>query len=413
MQSSRDLRQNQCVDKYFNVLKDRSKKGATIMAATGFGKSRMAISIAKRFRVKFDDLIIIVVPTKQLKKQWEGHVLDNKIKNAVVTIINTVALKNDKYNCGLLILDELHLYAAEKFSKVFKLINYRYILGLTATMERLDGREELLKQYAPICDVVTQQEAKRNGWISNFFEFNLSIELDEKTQKELDEINGLNNKYLAWFNWDFTMAKNCLVLPNAINYAQKIGSDIGMVINYATQLMVVIRKRKDLLYNYPAKVDAAIEVIKNVPVKTITFAQSIEIANRITKAFPVESLNYHSKMKANDSEMAFKLFSSNKIRIINTAKALNQGTDVPDIELGIITSQTSSYASHTQITGRCARVHIKEDGSLKQSCVVNIYIKGSQEAVWLKSAQKNSAKGIINVSSVNDLISQLNKIYSL
>ena len=34
---------------------------------------------------------------------------------------------------------------------------------LTGTMERLDGKEVIIKQYTPICDTITMDEAINNG----------------------------------------------------------------------------------------------------------------------------------------------------------------------------------------------------------------------------------------------------------
>jgi superfamily II DNA or RNA helicase len=46
---------------------------------------------------------------------------------------------------------------------VFKCVQYDNILGLTATLNRLDGKEQIIKEYAPVCDTITLQEAERNG----------------------------------------------------------------------------------------------------------------------------------------------------------------------------------------------------------------------------------------------------------
>ena len=40
-------------------------------------------------------------------------------------------------------------------------VKYKLILGLTATYERLDGREkEVLDLYCPVCDTITLEETK-------------------------------------------------------------------------------------------------------------------------------------------------------------------------------------------------------------------------------------------------------------
>ena len=83
------------------------------------------------------------------------------LDNARVEIINTV-VKYD-WTCDLLVIDEIHLMAADTFSKVFEKVSYKNILGLTATFERLDGKEILISKYAPVCDTIDITLAEKNG----------------------------------------------------------------------------------------------------------------------------------------------------------------------------------------------------------------------------------------------------------
>jgi len=85
----------------------------------------------------------------------------NLVHNCKVEIINT-AIKNN-YDCDLLILDECHLFASDQFRQIFTNVSYKFILCLTGTLERLDGKEKVIKQYAPVCDVITLKEAEANG----------------------------------------------------------------------------------------------------------------------------------------------------------------------------------------------------------------------------------------------------------
>ena len=81
--------------------------------------------------------------------------------NVRVEIINTI-IKYD-WSCDLLVLDEVHMFVADTFYKIFERVSYKFILGLTGTMERLDMRHLLLEKYAPICDRITIEEAENNG----------------------------------------------------------------------------------------------------------------------------------------------------------------------------------------------------------------------------------------------------------
>jgi superfamily II DNA or RNA helicase len=52
---------------------------------------------------------------------------------------------------------------SEIFKKIFEVVSYKMILCLTGTLERLDGKEILIKKYAPVCDTITLEEASKNG----------------------------------------------------------------------------------------------------------------------------------------------------------------------------------------------------------------------------------------------------------
>ena len=87
---------------------------------TGFGKTYTAIrAIAGMVKRKGISSVVVVVPTITLKKQWETELKKHKIKIADVYVINSaVKLHHD---CDLLILDEVHRYAAETFKEIFNI----------------------------------------------------------------------------------------------------------------------------------------------------------------------------------------------------------------------------------------------------------------------------------------------------
>jgi superfamily II DNA or RNA helicase len=63
----------------------------------------------------------------------------------------------------LLVVDEVHLIPTTNYSKIFDCVSYKLILCLTGTLERLDGKEILIKKHAPVCDEITMKEALDNG----------------------------------------------------------------------------------------------------------------------------------------------------------------------------------------------------------------------------------------------------------
>lgn len=164
-------------------------------------KTRVALDIIDLLVEKNPDIfVLIVVPTEILKEQWLEKVIErNRLGNCQIEIINSVIKK--QWECDLLIQDECHLFVAQSFSKVFECVKYKLILCLTGTLERLDGKEEILKKYAPVCDKITMDEAVKNGWVSPFTEYVVMIKTD---LTEYNELNRKFNAYFSYFGWKFS-----------------------------------------------------------------------------------------------------------------------------------------------------------------------------------------------------------------
>lgn len=150
------------------------------------------------------------MPTDVLKSQWIRQLDERGLGlNSKVAIINTASKHLDQ--CDLLILDEIHKFAADEFSHVFKTVKYKLILGLTATIERLDGKHELLKKYCPVVDTVPIEVAKANGWVADYTEYQVII-----TAEDIDNYRQYNKEFVQhfeYFNFDFGLAMSELSLP--------------------------------------------------------------------------------------------------------------------------------------------------------------------------------------------------------
>lgn len=365
----------------------------TLEYCTGFGKTYSAVLICKRLtRTHKDRIVTIIVPKIQLKEQWEDVLKYNGIKNFKVYVINTLVQQKNTINTDLVILDECHRYASTEFIKIFDLVKYRFILGLSATLNRLDGRHELIEKYCPVCDTITQDEAKREGWISNFYEYNLGIELNGKDQARYKSLNGTFHKHFAAFGHDFHTAMSCCTKKGSEAYAAQYGLDAKQVAYSANSFTRAMRDRKEFLYLLDTKLDISVQIIDMFKVKTITFSESTLFADMLTDRLPGRSFSYHSNIKGKKIKtanlLAFK-DSGSGIDIVNTAKSLDEGYDAEEIRLALINSSTTNPTQHTQRVGRAIRKFIDKFGVLKIPTIVNVYVKDSQDEKWLKERQKD------------------------
>lgn len=397
----REARQRKIIRAWFNA-----GMIGTAECATGFGKTIMAILAIREVRSVYPEFsVMVVVPTLYLKTQWEERLESFDIDNVEVWVINS-AIKHTHF-VDLLILDEIHQYTAEVFGQIFDRVSYGQVLGLTATLSENDPRTDLIHERAPVVDTVTMKEALDAGWISPFQVYNLGIELEGEEEINYSKLAKDFNRYFAAFGHDFNLAMKCVTDKNILaQYAKQLNWDEKRLQAAAFQWMKNMRERKDFLYNLDSKHDLAIDVINQFSGRMIiTFSQTIESAERIKTALGSRSEVYHSQLKgkkidgkyvsAKDiKQLAIDRFSSqhhlNTCNVLCTAKAMDQGADLPDIDMVVVISASSTPLQAIQRYGRSLRA---AEG--KRTIIVEIYAKKTQDEKWLRSRQRKLPKGVV------------------
>ena len=384
-----------------NILRAWSKAGCrgTLEACTGFGKTYTAIMAIRALnKQQPGEATLIIVPTVHLKTQWKEQVKD--LDNVTVMVINT-AVKYE-HDVNLLILDEIHNYASAVFGTVFEKVKYRKVLGLTATINRQDGNDYLLRQKAPIFEKVTLGEAMREGYVSPFRVMNVPIYLTDDDKLLYKELSQKFTYYFSKFGHDFGQAMNCLKSEQACeNFARRTTATADEVRIWAINFNRNLAARKKMLYNNSAKLEAAAELIQKLNMKTITFSESVDFANALTSRTPAVSMSYSSRLGKKKRKEVLQAYTDDTISVINTAKALDEGFDVPGVELAIISSGSSSPRQDVQRTGRAIR--FVED---KVGYIINLYMPDTQDEKWLRARQKKT----INVEwkqSIDDVLYEI------
>ncbi len=325
--SSRDIRQEQCVKNWLNA-----KGCATIVGATGFGKTRCALIILRNLIERKPDIrALIVVPTLVLKEQWAKQIDELGFSlNCDIQVINTVITKD--WNTNLLIIDEIHSVLATTFIQVFERVTYNYVLGLTATFERLDGRHEICNKYCPVCDTVSITECIINGWVSPYKEYLVLIDVDN-----IEQYNKLNKEFTEcyeYFDFNYDQIMKCIgkfghiecanlrdiKCPNGTEEQRK---SVFKNIKYKSQrFMQLMQFRKGFINNHPKKIEIARKIIENRPFsKIITFSNSIKMAESIGMGGKV----YSGKDSKKKSRTTLEEFNQTDTGILHTIKKCDAG----------------------------------------------------------------------------------------
>ena len=383
----RTERQKLCIKRWLEA-----GGSATVVASTGFGKTRVGLLAAELLiKKKSDAKVLISVPTEILKEQWmEELVQRNMLSNCRVMVINSI-VKGD-WEVDLLIIDECHLVASDTFRAIFDRVTYNMVLCLTGTLERLDGKEVVIKQYAPVCDNIPMKEALANGWVSPVKEYVVMLDVD------LTEYNKLNQTFIGFFsqmNYDFELAMKC---ATDAMYRNKIAKKLGLkpkeLAGIAFGWLKALKGRKAFVQSHPKKFEIARKILDaRKDKKCITFSATIKDA---------ESLNdgefvLHSKKSKKQNNEILELFNNATVGTIHSSKSCDQGVDIRGLSVGIILSTDSSKIRKTQRNGRICRF---EEG--KTAELFTLVIRGTQEWNWFQNSVTT------NYTVINE--SQLDKV---
>lgn len=383
---TRTDRQKECLKAW---IKNKCK--GSIVACTGFGKTRIALMGANVLSQKFKGLkILVVVPTETLQRQWITSLDEQGLSlQSEVVIINT--LIKHEYVCDLLILDEAHRYASTLNIQVFKKVKYKFILALSATMERLDGKHELLYQYCPVVDRVNDLEAIANGWVAQSVEYKVILDVDDLNVYQ--SITKEFNEHFEFFQYNFDLAMSMLGkdgYKNRSRYRDEMlklnpslnKTDVFRSITYhATALARTLQARKKYINSHPKKLELTREIIKYRPnAKIITFSATTDIAEQIGIGEVYTGQTSKKKGRTTIEEFAKKTSG-----VLNTVKKCDEGLDCPGINLAIMLGYDSSPTRYKQRKGRAIR---KEGNKIAE--LFTFVLNDTVECAWFEKSHQES-----------------------
>jgi len=152
------------VEKFVQYVKSEDvPRGGLLELPCAWGKTSASLNILSRLGKK----TIVIVHKEFLMNQWierigqflpkarigkiQGQIIDIDHKDIVLCMLQSLSMKEypseifDSF--GLTIIDEVHHISSEVFSNtLFKLVT-KYMLGLSATMNRKDGTTNIFKMF--------------------------------------------------------------------------------------------------------------------------------------------------------------------------------------------------------------------------------------------------------------------------
>jgi superfamily II DNA or RNA helicase len=355
-----------------------------IEVVTGGGKTIFALMCVDEIK---PDTCLIVVPTQALLDQWWSDVChffnfsldevciltgNRSIRKGTINIgvLNTVAKLAGLRSCPpvFLVVDECHKAASEQFRQALCLETVA-TLGLSATPERpYDDwlNEILVPALGPVLVRYTYKEALKDGVVVPFTLRNVIFELEAKRQLEYDKLT----KAIA-----MSIRRRGVEAPETLGLLLRRARVLNLSENRIRHAIRIVLMHKGL--------------------KILIFHEDIEACNiiaEVLKSMEIRASVYHSRLTLRMRAQILTSFRSGSIEILVTCRALDEGFNVPETEIGIIAASTATQRQRIQRLGRVLR-----PTAIKSSATVYTLVATTPEIERLR-AEESELEGVADVS---------------
>jgi hypothetical protein len=168
--------QRKPVDAFLEAARDPRRMGGLLSMPCGFGKTVVALHLVAALGVR----TMVVVHKDFLLDQWreriaeflpdarigivKAKVVDVRDRDIVIASLQSLSMKEydaDLFaGIGFVVIDECHRVGTEVFSRALRKINFRYSLGISATVQRKDGMTKAFQHY--LGDVLFQGKRRED-----------------------------------------------------------------------------------------------------------------------------------------------------------------------------------------------------------------------------------------------------------
>lgn len=340
--------------------RDTGVKKALIISATGSGKTYLAAFDARNFGAK--RLLYIVHRESILRDAKEsfmkvfgaertyGFYTGNERSQEADFIFATSNMlarhleEFDKNEFDYIIYDEVHHVVADTGKKIFEYFEPEFILGLTATPERMDNK--------------------------NVFEL-----FDQNVPFELRLRDAINNDLVVPFHYYG-------IRDQLVDYSSKDKMVIAKAI--AEQNNIEFIKDQIEKHRKPGE-----------KLKCIAFCTNIQSCKLMAEELYEEGYHTVSLTGVNDTGVRIKAFKdlqddNNLLEIICTVDILNEGVDIPQVNMVLFLRPTESQTIFIQQLGRGLRKYPGKEHVTVLDFIGNNYDRAVQIAMALGTLGKTT-----------------------
>lgn len=336
---------------------DAEGRGVVVLP-TGSGKTVVAMMAMEAIGAR----TLIVVPTIELLEQWRAELVERlglpadavgvigggRRDQGPVTVITYQSAQMPGRllgGFGLVVFDEVHHLPAAGYRRIPRLVGAPYLLGLSATTERMDGKEQDLHDLVgPEVYRKLPVELARDGHIAQFVEKRLFVDLSPEERLRYE---GLSTEY-RWY----MARRRGHAAPGAAAFQDLIRR--AAVDPAARGALQAHHEARLIALNASAKIDLTADLLaRHRDEKVIVFSEFNAIVDRMSCKLLLPSITYRTP--ARERRQVLERFRSGQYSKVITGRVLNEGVDVPDAGVAIVVSGSAATREYIQRLGRVLR----------------------------------------------------------
>ena len=383
-----------------NIWEHNSFRGI-LHVITGAGKTVAALEGAKRLeRILYKQTpsvplrIRVVVPTIAIARQWAqavravfpdefpsgkkkiglwyGEQKDSPDCFCLIYVVHSarhslsaqIIREMDQGHAVLLIADECHHYGSPENRKIFDFRmspRFRedryYSLGLSATPWCEHFEDELVPALGPEIYWYQLPQAIHEGTVCPFLVFHTEVSFTVKEARKYDRLTlrimRLFRELVRLYPW--------MKDSSAFSRLQAMAQGLDDPDSPEQQYLDLILLRRELCLRAENRLQCAVDLIlrQKCSDRIILFCERIDQAEavraRLREKLPSQTGMYHSEMLMEKRREVLRDFKDGVIRVLIACKALDEGVDVPDANVGIVLSSTLTDRQRIQRLGRILR----------------------------------------------------------
>lgn len=356
-----------------------------VVLPTGAGKTWLAcLAIEDRRRSA-----IVLAPTLDLVRQWYD-VLRTTFGRPVGVIGGgeydvqplTVSTYDSAYlhmehlgdRFGLAVFDECHHLPGAAYALAARAAVAPFRLGLTATLERADGRhadlDELVGPVVYRKDIVDLS----GDYLSSYETVRLTVDLSAEDRAAYEAERGVYRDFLS---------------TNGIRMSSPSGWSDFVIRSSRTEAgrraMQAYRRQREIAFAAPAKLDyLALLLDRHRADRVLLFTQDNATAYLIARRFLVPVITHETKVRERSEILAG--LADGAYGAVVTSKVLNEGVDIPSANVAVVISGSASVREHVQRLGRILR---PQDG--KHAVLYELVTAGTSETSTSARRREHSA----------------------